>query len=62
MLRRFITLEGEIMADEDWRLRPTDCCFWCDEPLILVKGMECAHPFGASHEFVTVCNPGGRDG
>jgi hypothetical protein len=50
------------MADEDWRLRPTDCCFWCDEPLILVKGMECTNPFGASHEFVTVCNPGGRDG
>lgn len=60
MLRRFITLDGDIMADEEWRLRPVDACFWCGKPLILVKETPCSHALGATHEFVTVC--GGRDG
>lgn len=57
MLRRFITVEGEIMADEEWHLRPVDRCFWCDGYLILVKGTSCPDSQGAIHEFVTVCNP-----
>lgn len=60
VLRRFINLDGDIMADEEWRLKPIDCCFWCDKPLILVKGTPCTNSLGATHEFITVC--GGRDG
>ena len=60
MLRRFISLEGEIMADEEWLIKPIDRCFWCDVPLILFKGTPCPHSLGATHEFITVC--GGRDG
>lgn len=48
------------MADEEWLIKPIDRCFWCDVPLILVKGTPCPHSLGATHEFITVC--GGRDG
>jgi hypothetical protein len=60
VLRRFINLDGDIMADEEWRVKPIDCCFWCDKPLILVKGTPCPYSLGTTHEFITVC--GGRDG
>jgi len=54
MVRRFVTLDGEIEAEEEWRLRPTDRCFYCDQYLMLAKGTPCPEGLNKEHDFITL--------
>lgn len=56
MVRRYVSLDGEILGEEEWDLLPHFNCFWCDTPLISAKGYECDNPFDESHDFVTICD------
>lgn len=54
MVRRFVTLDGEVLAEEEWAPNPTNRCFWCDQHLIFTDG-PCLGSFDKAHEFVTIC-------
>jgi hypothetical protein len=54
MLRKFLTLDGEVTAEEEWTVKPTDRCFYCDHPLTLAQGVPCPVGFNALHDFITL--------
>lgn len=56
MVRRFITLDGEVLAAENWTPNPTHRCFWCDDHLILSTQEPCYDSFDGNHEWVTITN------
>lgn len=58
MLRKFLTLDGEVTAEEEWNLRPTDKCFYCGHPLIMAQGVPCPIGFNDQHDFITLINRG----
>lgn len=57
MVRKWLSFEGEVMAEEEWHLKPTDRCFYCDGILLAVKNQACTAIFGGVHDFVTLVNP-----
>lgn len=58
MLRKFLTLDGEVTAEEDWMPKPTDLCFYCNHPLIAIQGVPCPVGFSGQHDFITLINRG----
>lgn len=56
MVRRFVTLDGEITGEVDWDLNPTHRCFWCSDHLIFTQAEPCYESFDGTHDFVTICN------
>lgn len=59
MVRRFVTLDGEILATEEWTptAHPENRCFWCDDHLIPASETLCSYnPFDIHHDWVTLCN------
>lgn len=55
MVRRWVTLDGEITGESEWDLLPIHKCFWCDIALLFADE-PCYDSFDGSHEFVTICN------
>lgn len=55
-LRKFVTLDGEVTAEEEWTLSPIDRCFYCDQSLIATQGQMCPAGFLGQHDFVTLIN------
>lgn len=53
-LRKFVTLDGEVTAEEEWHLNPTDRCFYCDQYLIASSSMPCPTGFLGQHDYVTL--------
>lgn len=53
-LRRFVTLDGEVTAEEEWPVKPTDKCFYCDSHLITTQSEPCPVGFLGRHDFVTL--------
>lgn len=58
MVRKWLTLDGEVTAEEEWHLKPTDRCFYCDEHLIHLQGVPCTVGFYGEHDFITLINRG----
>ncbi len=56
MVRRFVTLDGEILAEEEWNLSPIHHCFWCEDRLITSLTEPCYFSFDGQHEWVTIAN------
>jgi hypothetical protein len=44
------------MAEEEWRPKPSDKCFYCDWPLIAANTHPCTF-IGGVHEFITLVTP-----
>lgn len=57
MLRKFVTLDGEITEEVEWMLSPKDRCFYCGAVLAHVDNPTCSGIFGGPHEYVTLINP-----
>lgn len=55
-LRKFVTLDGEVTAEEEWTLKPTDRCFYCDQYLIASHNQPCSIGFDGLHDYVTLTN------
>lgn len=61
MIRKFVTLDGELLEETEWHLRPVDICFYCDLPLInSADSPKCYGSQGEEHDFITLCNPSER--
>lgn len=56
-MRRFVTLDGEVKAEENWELKPIDRCFYCDQYLILAQATACESSFDGQHEWVSLIKP-----
>jgi len=57
MVRRFVTLDGEVLAEENWDItqNPKYLCFWCDDHLLGSENYPCYNSFDGSHDWVTIC-------
>lgn len=61
MLRKFISLDGEVLEETEWHPRPIDMCFYCDLPLINSADSDrCTGSQGEAHDWITLCNPSER--
>ncbi len=58
MLRKFLTLDGEVTAEEEWHVRPIDRCFYCNQHLIHMQGVPCPIGFYGEHDFITLTSRG----
>ncbi len=58
-MRKFLTLDGEVIEETDWYVKPMDKCFYCSVPLIetLRLNNTCASSLDGSHDWVTLVNP-----
>lgn len=57
MVRRWVTLDGEIRHEGEWDLKPIDRCFFCDKYLILAQTHVCETSFDGRHEWVSLIDP-----
>lgn len=57
MVRKFLTLDGEVKAEEEWDLNPTHTCFYCGDYLIMTHQQPCPVGFLGQHDFVTLIDP-----
>lgn len=55
MVRRFVDLNGAVLAEEEWSLNPTHTCFYCDKALIMCYDTMCPSSQFGQHEFITLC-------
>lgn len=46
------------MAEEEWYVRPTDRCFYCDQHLMHIQGVPCPVGFESQHDFITLVSRG----
>lgn len=60
MIRKFVTLDGEVLEETEWQLRPIDICFHCDLPLINSVDARCTGSQDEEHDFITLCHPSER--
>ena len=61
-MRKFLTLDGEVLAEKEWQLKPTDNCFYCGEKLLVARpgfydGTECWESLDGRHDWITLVNP-----
>ncbi len=58
MVRKFVTLDGEVLAEEEWTLNenPNFRCFWCDDHLLGSEEYTCYASFDGTHDWVTLCS------
>jgi hypothetical protein len=58
MVRKFVTLDGEVLAEEEWKpnAHPENRCFWCNNHLISSETYSCSRSFDGNHDWVTVCD------
>ena len=57
MVRKFITPDGEVLAEEEWDMYPNTRCFYCDQYLIQAITQPCTIGFLGNHDYVTLVNP-----
>lgn len=53
MVRKFVTMDGEILSEEEWRMKPIDRCFFCDT-LLLFAGHDCEASLDGQHDWVSL--------
>lgn len=57
-MRKFLTLDGDVLEESEWVINPSDLCFYCDLPL-KHKGIfpMCDGSQDKSHDWITLVNP-----
>lgn len=58
-MRKFLTFEGEVLEETEWRLKPTDRCFYCSEILFKAHA-NCVDSIDGRHDWITLVNPSTR--
>ena len=59
VLRKFLTLEGEVLEEAEWAPKPIDKCFYCDIPLTTIDSEyePCWDSQNLCHDWITLVNP-----
>lgn len=58
-MRKFLTLDGEVLDELEWAPKPIDRCFYCDLPLGDIWSPEdiCWNSQDMRHDWITLVNP-----
>ncbi len=56
MVRKFVSLDGEVLAEENWVPNDKHGCFWCGDFLKSADSYPCPFSFDGLHDWVTVCH------
>lgn len=56
-MRKFLTLDGDVLEQTDWVVSPIDVCFYCDMPLGISSMSFCPKSQDNNHEWITLVNP-----
>ena len=61
-MRKFLTLDGDVLEHSEWAPKPKDRCFYCDISLIAIKeNLEpCWESLDGNHDWITLVNPANR--
>lgn len=58
MVRKWLTLDGEVLEESEWEPTPLHTCFYCDMPLIYANTENwCPTGMLNQHDFITLVNP-----
>lgn len=57
MIRKFVTLDGEVLEESEWQPTPLHTCFYCDIPLIYASEKMCPSGPMHQHDFITLVDP-----
>lgn len=58
MIRKFVTLDGDVLEETEWVLNMTDVCFYCDMPLVYNSPVVyCPKSMDNNHDWITLVNP-----
>lgn len=58
MVRKWLTLDGDVMEESEWALKPIDRCFYCDVPLATGPAY-CSASLDHEHDWISICDPQG---
>lgn len=57
-MRKFLTLDGDVLEESDWGINPIDKCFYCDLPLTYTETFRsCGGSLDGGHDWITLVNP-----
>lgn len=56
MVRKWLTVDGEVLEESEWALKPIDTCFYCDLPLIAADSA-CTVSQNHEHDWVSIVSP-----
>ncbi len=56
MVRKFVSLDGEVLGEETWALTPLHTCFYCGDSLLTVQNTPCPSGILGEHDFITLCD------
>jgi hypothetical protein len=59
MVRKWLTLDGEVLEESDWSVKPIDRCFYCNDPLIAVDSY-CSASLDHAHDWISLVSPAHR--
>lgn len=60
-MRKFLTFDGDVLEETEWKLKTTDMCFYCDMPLIFNSPVSyCPKSMDNNHDWITLVNPSSR--
>jgi hypothetical protein len=59
-MRKFLTLDGEVLDEMDWNVSPKDNCFYCGDKLDGTPSLECWESLDGNHDWITLVNPSNR--
>lgn len=54
MVRKWLTLDGEILEESEWDPTPLHKCFYCNAPLTYVRNTYCPSGYLGEHDFITL--------
>lgn len=59
MVRTWLTLDGEVLEQGEWHVKPIHRCFYCNAPLTAVSNF-CSASQNHEHDWVTIVAPANR--
>lgn len=56
MLRKYVTLDGDVIAETEWAMTSATRCFYCETPLIHNQYTDCKSPGNQDtrHDWITL--------
>jgi hypothetical protein len=60
VIRKFLTLDGDVLEETDWALKPTDKCFYCDMNFMQIFtdfDEICYESQDGEHDWITLVDP-----
>lgn len=63
MIRKFLTLDGDVLEESEWSPSPEDKCFYCETVFTSITTFFesiCWDSLDGRHDWITLVNPSNR--